>query len=259
MSNESILEQLLAGGNRIEICWKKFLRQHSRLLLKIIWQHEKDHDEVMEKYLFVCSRLAANNFGILRKYVGFQSDPQPGFINWLAAVVRNLCIDAHRSEHGRKRFPKALMRFTETDRLVFKLYYWRGMSLHEIDRELHARSNGSAPVSVAQCLERIQQSLARMPDPPHTSPVVVSYDTLPHEMPGDMNDSSEDHGELLIEDWLKELTSQERLVVRMRFWEDMTAKQISAITRIQPEHRVYTILNRALQVLRKRAAAELDL
>jgi DNA-directed RNA polymerase specialized sigma subunit len=43
------------------------------------------------------------------------------------------------------------------------------------------------------------------------------------------------------------------MVVRLWFWEEMTAREIAEAMRIFPEHRVYTLLRAALARLREHA------
>ncbi len=255
MTDTAILEQLLSGGNRVQLAWKEFLRQYSNLFLKIIWQFEKDREEVMERYLFVCSRLAANNFAALRRYGRQEGEEAPQFVHWLAVVVRNLCIDAHRAAYGRRRLPKALLKLPEFDRKVFQLYYWSGASIEEITHQLQQRTNGIS-VTVDEALQRIEEVLLRVPEPPTPPPSTIAYDDANAIMAGVVDDDTSPDLESTTERWLNALPTEERLVVRFKFWEDMTAKQIARVMKIQPEHRVYTILQNALKTLRQKAAKE---
>jgi DNA-directed RNA polymerase specialized sigma24 family protein len=256
MTEDILLRELLSAGRRSARAWKELLRLYSNLFLKIIWQFEKDIDAVMDRYLYICTRLAANDFAVLRRYKKLEGGDAPQFVHWLAVVVRNFCVDAHRAEHGRRRLPKALLRLPEFDRKVFQLYYWDGASTDEIARQLEQSTNGS-PTAVDEALQRIERVLLRIPESSGTTPLTIAYDDEVAEMARtDVDEPSADI-EAAIDRWLNALPPQERLVVRFKFWEDMTARQIARLLKIDPEHRVYTILQNALKTLRKHAAKDL--
>jgi DNA-directed RNA polymerase specialized sigma24 family protein len=245
MTDEVILKHLSSGGADAEFAWKEFLHRFSNLFLKVIWQFQRDHDGAMEEYLFVCSRLAARRYAILRKFRD-SAGPRPSLASWLTVVVRNLCIDHHRATRGRRRFPKALLKLSEYDRKVFGLYYWKKYSVEETDRLAHPRADGGALAA----LKRIENALTRTlserlkPSPPD---VLVPYDdtTIAAPIDDDVPDL-----EVHANTWLDKLSDQERIVIRMRFWEDLTAGQIAGILNIPSEQRVYSILRRALNQLR---------
>ena len=250
MNDEAILERLLSGGTIIESAWKEFLRQYSRLFLKIIWQFEKDHDEVMEMYVYVCRKFSANDFVILRKFKRNYGTNPPKFTTWLAAVTRNLCIDAHRSTHGRRQLPRALRSMPEFDRLVFQLHYWKGYTVEEIEQTLKDRTKGS-PNSVGETLERLAEKFAghdvtRQPQ----RPTIVPFDDT--MTPSTQEDEAEEMA-MWMEEQMKELSTIERMILRLRFWEDMRGAEIAAAMNILPSERVYPMLQKALQHFRAKA------
>jgi DNA-directed RNA polymerase specialized sigma subunit len=49
------------------------------------------------------------------------------------------------------------------------------------------------------------------------------------------------------------LDSQDQLVIRLRFWEDMTGPEIAKAMSISPEEKVYPVLQRAIDRLRQQA------
>lgn len=259
MTDEALLERLAAGGEDAQNAWKHFLSRYSNLFLKIIWQFERDRDEAMEKYLYVCSRIAQHDFAVLRKFRADYGDDPPKFSTWIAAVVRNICVDAHREKTGRKRYPRALLRLTPFDRKCFSLYYWKGHSVEEI-QALLAHQPEVSDDAVLRSLEVIESLIARRrlrlhPPKSFRSEFQRSVDDL-DEIPEEETDSSQ---ELIawLEKGMTELPSLEQLVIRLRFWENMSAREIADTLSIRPLHRVYTILQNALKTLRKQAERHL--
>ncbi|HWP83410.1 MAG TPA: sigma-70 family RNA polymerase sigma factor [Bacteroidota bacterium] len=240
----SILGRLLSGGAESKEAWEEFLRSYSNLFLKVIWQFEKNHDAVMETYLHVCSRFADRNFAILRRFRKHHGENPPKFSTWLAAVVRNMCVDEFRKEHGRRRYPKALLALSEIDRKVFALYYWHGYSISEIDTQLQSRRNGLQE-SAADSLARIESSLLRLPAERSSSdPRTVRFDenTFIGEPEGFPPEA--------MERWLSVLSTEERLVVRLTFWEEVPPSEIARTAGIAPESRLSDLLRSALRKLR---------
>lgn len=246
MSDEDILRQLLSSGTTA--AWEMFLRRFSNLILKIVWQFEKDYDEAMEKYLFVCRKLAVKDFAVLRKYEHRSDKAAPRFTTWLAAVTQNFCIDAHRATHGRRQLPRAILRLNEFDREVFRLYYWKGYSLEELEQQLSGRANHNA---VADSLERIQSAGVWMTQA--IRPTFVPLDE--EDARFGSNEVEHDAREMLswLERWLDDLDDRARMVVRLWFWENMTGREIAEAMRIAPEQRVYTLLRTTLARLREHA------
>jgi DNA-directed RNA polymerase specialized sigma24 family protein len=248
MTDEAILNSLLSEGTSAS--WEKFLRRFSNLILKIIWQFERDHDEVMDKYLYVCEKLVGNNFAILRRFQQHHGERPPQFTTWLAAVTHNLCIDAHRAVHGRRQLPRAILRLPEFDREVFRLYYWRGYSQQEIEQRT-SNIPGSTATAVGEALEKIQS--AGFPGSPHVEPTLVPFDE--REIRVGPGEEENDFAEMLVwlDGWLDALSDQERMMVQLWFWEDMSARDIAATMGISPETRVYDLLRKTMARLRERA------
>ena len=252
-SHEQILTELLAPGPHREHAWKQFLESYSRLFLKVIWELERDKEEVMEQYLHVCSKFAEDNFAVLSAFKRDYGINPPKFTTWLRAVTRNMIVDRHRSLHGRKRFPKALLQLSPHARNVFDLYYWQGYSLHDIDHFLEAHRNGSSE-SVADLMEEIRKALLREPPSPEVQkePTVLRY----NDELGGASDDERDVPADRLEQWLSELEPRSRLILRLRFWENMPASEIARILRIVPEKQIYKIIDDSLKKLRSLAEHE---
>ncbi|MBI3193335.1 MAG: sigma-70 family RNA polymerase sigma factor [Ignavibacteriae bacterium] len=255
-SDMVLLKKLFSGNSTSEYAWKEFLRRYSNLFLKIIWQTEHDHDRVMDKYLFVCTKLSTNNFAVLKKFQPETKEHQPKLSTWLTVVVKNLCIEEHRTLHGRLRYPAALLRLSDFDRCVFKLYYWKGYSREEIEHHLAGREKND--ISVAESLMKIERVVKDEDSVAAQQPRYIPYD----ESNGTMNEPALQNEELFEPQWFDDavmrLPDQERVVIRMRFWEGMTAREISDLLRINPQRKIYTIIENALKTLRQFAQQHLE-
>ena len=249
-----LIERLLSTPETAERAWREFLTRYSNLFLKIIWQFEKDRDEVMEKYLFVCERLVRNNFELLKRFPLERGLKPSDFTSWLVAVVRNLCVDAHRSSTGRRRYPKALLRMDPLDRKIFSLHYWQGYSREEISHHLNLRKNGNTG-RLEKSFRRIQRIMEGRDVRRKQADPILNADRFDETefVPGDEPDFMETE---LVSRWMRDLPPENRLVVRMRFWEDMNALEIARVLGIVPRHRVYTILKNSLDGLRNRVKKE---
>jgi len=249
VKDEDILTNLLSGEVS-EGPWKMFLARFSNLILKVIWRFEKDYDEVMEKYLFVCGKLLENDFARLRKFRTGQ-DQSPLFTTWLAAVTYNLCIDAHRSRHGRKQLPRAVARLGEFDREVFRLYYWKGCPIEEIE---HRTGQGNSNRgNVRESLERVGLVLSGEPASARPPVTFVSFDENVTIGPTEGDPDLEEMG-LWLGQWISTLSNQEQMILRLRFWEDMTGSEIANAMNINPPQKIYPLLQSALEALREKAS-----
>jgi DNA-directed RNA polymerase specialized sigma24 family protein len=244
VNDKELLRRLFSERSPSQ-AWEEFLRNYSNLFLKIIWQFEKNHDVVMERYLHVCKRFTENNFAILRKFSAEYRENPPKLSTWLAAIVRNICVDLFRKEHGRRRYPKALLALSEIDRKVFELYYWQGYSVSDIDAQLQRRKNG-AHRHAADSLARIESSLLRLPTGrPYGKPSTVRF------IEEAFVAETEEFPAEVVERWLSVLSGDERIVIRLKFWEDLTLAEIVKITGITPESLVTDIVESALKKLKR--------
>jgi len=247
----SLLKKLLDDRKNKEELWAEFVRRFTKLILKIAWQYENDKEKVMDKYLWVLTKLSANDYAILCKFNNNSAKQTPKFTTWLVVVINNLCIDEHRSSHGRRRFPKALTQMIEKERKIFELYYWKNYSVEEISHTLSLDLN-----VVGDILEKINETLTG-----HRNNAInvnkVEF-TLLNEfnIPSDFN-NNENEFEILMEEWISKLTTEEQTVIRLRFWEDLSVKDIAQITGFNNEQKIYTLLRNALNTLRRESEADL--
>ena len=146
MKDQRLLHRIFSGGRKSELAWKEFLDLYSNLFLSIIAKYTKAHDEAMEKYLFICAKLCNDNFRILKKFNPANNFRKPKLSTWLTVVIRNLCVDEFRSNHGRRRLPTAIKSLNDFEVCVFKLRYWFGYKETEICQVFSNLANGNEKV-----------------------------------------------------------------------------------------------------------------
>ncbi len=84
--------------------WDRFLSRYNGLLLKAAARPGGDHDDRMDRYQHLLGALRADDFRRLRAY---HPDARSSFPSWLTVVARRVCVDFHRTRHGRGGRPVA--------------------------------------------------------------------------------------------------------------------------------------------------------
>jgi len=249
MKEFEILKRLLSEKDP-SAAWSEFLDIYSGFILKIIWTKEKDYDKAMEKYLYVCSKLYEDDFSALKKY---RKDYSDKFLPWFKVIIRNLCIDLHRKNHGRKRFPKLMQSMSEIERKFFEFYFWKGLELDEIEKEFSI-SGVSESRSAADILHDIEaaylHSKQKTPDRDQTIRHYSYFENHHYKIYG-IDSAFVTDLENFFRYWIPQLPVNEQLVLKLRFWEDAAPLEIAEILQIKPPNKVYKILKKGLSHLRE--------
>ena len=154
LSDRELRERLISDA---DAGWRAFVDQYSPRLLQLIEQcGVRDRDDVMDLYVHVCERLAADDCARLRRH-----DPAKGALSsWLGTVVRRMLVDWVRSQRGRKRLFGSIKALPPVDQEVFERYYWRRHSPSEMaDLILGPSGRGIGLAAVFASLERIERAL----------------------------------------------------------------------------------------------------
>lgn len=251
---DKLLSILFKEAKHSTAAWEEFLRRYSKLFLKIIWKHERDYDLVMERFVLVCEKLCQDDFKILKKYKSDFPQTKSKLSTWLTTVVNNICIDIYRKNNGRKRFPKALKILSEKDKQFFMLYYWKGFSMEEISLQMDLNSKPGKE-SASDIFERIESVLTRSPRTEETL-ITTPYED---EIMIAENENEYNEFETILENLIEELPAKEKIIIRLRFWENLSAKEISEVMNIKPYQKVYSVINSCLKVLRKKTESRVNI
>lgn len=244
--------------DRDEQSWCRFLEAAAPLLLQVAHTVERNEDDAADAFLFVCERLVEHDFAKLRRF-----DPRgpASFVTWLRTVARNLCIDGQRRRRGRYRAPKPIAMLSTLHQAVLRLRYRNGLSLAETFSALQGQFPGLTLDAVAVADHGVLQTLssrqlfATLASRRRTEPLSNRSSEKPDIDPEDGAPTPEEHA--LTSDRSRRLTRatgrlcpEDRLLVRLRFEQDLTLDQIARIVGLNDAAQTYRRLTAILDRLR---------
>ena len=220
--------------------WRAFIDQFTPRLLALIERGGiRDQDEAMEVYTLVCERLAEDDCARIRKF-----DPSKGAIGaWLSVLVRNTMIDWVRARAGRRRLFKSVQALPPLEQKVFELYYWENKLPAEIVGALEGQFGSPSLAAVFEAFERVQAALTDRQRAELVAMTARSATPASLDAPTDDEeqtiDAPDPHADVesqarvqeidaLMERALSALPPREAVIVRLKFVEGFTLKQIRA-------------------------------
>ncbi len=252
----------LASVSSSEEAWSKFLEDYSALIYQVIRHFEKEEDSRADCFIYVCEKLCADRFKRLRK---FRVEGPASFSTWLRAVVRNLSLDWHRQRFGRYREFQSVADLPTEDRETYHYVYEMGYPAEEAFQLLTGKLPNWTADKMEQSLERLQQALT-----PRQLLVLQSRQLSFHPVENWASDEStsginqlsdpapspeessilEQQSRVLARA-MSRLSSQDRLLIRLRFEEGLTLQQISQLTGIKDAQTTDRKIKSILEELRK--------
>ncbi|SRR6266436_1651340 len=230
-----VLEQLRAGEP--EDAWTHFLQEYSSLIFQVVHHFEHNSDHAADCFQFVCERLSEKSF---RRLGQFKVDGPAKFSTWLRAVVRNLCLDWHRKEFGRPRLFRSISRLSAFDQEVFRRVYERGMPIDEAFLQLAPGFPDFTANQLEESVRRIDKELTtkqrwllgvRSKQKSTTTldqPNRVSL-AIPDTRPSPEDQALLEEKRAALGRALRLLSKRERLIVRLRFEQELTLDQIASL------------------------------
>jgi RNA polymerase sigma factor (sigma-70 family) len=257
----NILDGLGSGSG--QQAWADFLECYSPLILQVVRLFEADPDDIADCFLFVCQQLAGNGFRRLRR---FRPDGPASFTTWMRAVSRRLCLDWYRSAFGRARIFDSIARLSALDREVFRLVHEQSLPLDEATTALRIRFGVVTAQQLGDSIERIQHSLTprqrwllstrkRRLEPLEAELGEGASSGLDH-----LHDPGPDPEALAarreerasLAEALASLPAADRLIVRLRFEEELTLEQIARLSGLGDAQSVDRRIRKILNLLRQR-------
>lgn len=242
MSDETVndlLERLSSG--RVDAAWIEFVARFAPLIRHVIRTHGAEGDRADECFDHVCDALSNDG---CRRLLRFRQDGPARFRSWLVVVVANLCVDWRRKERGRSRVPLSVSHLPELDQQVYRCIYLRRMSREQCTRDLAPRFPGLTDATVAAINARLfalltpqqrwqlsirnrpLQSIACSAEAGDDEPAyrIATPDPGPDELAADLE------AQCRLRDALSRLPPEQRLLLRLRYEQDLTLAEVARLT-----------------------------
>lgn len=247
--------------------WDRFLADYASLVLQVVHLFAHDEDQVHDCFVFVCEKLRRDD---LRKIRKFKPGGAASFPTWLRAVTRNLCLDWLRTIYGRPRPYRSIKRLPKLEREIFRAVHMHKLTESEAFNSVKVLYPSLDWSSFRDCLVRIEGALSGHQSWLLTtsSPSLLSLSSSPRdplgrkgdtEIPDSEHDPEEDaerHEYLeALHRALDGLTKKERLVLRLRFEQELTLPQVARLTRLDGARAVQAVIARALDAMRDEIAS----
>lgn len=235
----------------------ELLDGYSAILLRMIRRFFQDQDDVMDLYTVVCERLRAQNYRALRHFRAGSA-----LLPWLSVIVANACRDRIRQQRIAALPRHVVSRLDTRTRLVYR-HHVVGRMPPEDAAEVISRAG--VPCTALDVVESVQHlhsllrqgarhRLLRHLDPRNA----VSLDVLlergldTHDSAADIDAALDDAESLArLDAALASFSDEDRLLLLLRFEQDLSAANIAAMVGMESQTRVYTRLRTLLARLRR--------
>ncbi len=260
-AERDLVDRILAGS---EPDWHLFIDRYSGLIYSVLRRYLFDDDEVRDVWVQVMERLANS---ALQGFAGRSS-----LGSWLVLVARSTVFDHLRSVRGRREDPAGLADLDDRCRLVFKRFYRDGAGYEAVRHEL-ARAGALADgETLAAILVEIEEAISSRAlrrilwDLQATSAGVVTgrllefMDAAAREAreqsalaTPEMDLFQKETRQTIarIRELMKELPTQERRALELRFDDGWPAHRIAVELELSGQREVYTMICRATRRLRR--------
>lgn len=255
---DKILTEL--SSNRVESAWKAFLNSYSPLIMQVVYQYESDPNKADECFLFVCGKLSDDGF---RRLLQFDSGRNARFSSWLKVIVSNLCVDWRRKEFGRHRPYRAIDRLSPLDQLLYHYKTECGMDRRaclnalritypDLTEKQLAESNGRLHTALTP-RQRWQLTIRKREMGAVNVSGAASDQTKATELvepgPGPESVAQLLQTRASLEQAMSQLNNQQRLLLRLRFQEDLPLKDVADLAGLGNLHQAKRRIKSALAAL----------
>jgi RNA polymerase sigma factor (sigma-70 family) len=238
--------------------WVGFLESYSPVLYQTARACTLDEDAAADCYLHICEQLARNSF---RRLLKFKLEGRASFITWLRVVARNLCFDWHRSRSGRRRPFKSVQHLSQLELEVYNCRFNRGFSQEETLQQLESTFPGVSLSELAVIDGRLHSSLNSRQHWILSTRKQLAFAVVGgegKEQSIDVADPRPDQETLIggrqqqakLEKCVASLPSHERLILQLRFGEDLSLAEIAHLTGLEDAQRVHRQIAAILKRLR---------
>lgn len=237
--------------------WKQFLEIYSPTIMLVAAQYEHDRDRRNDCYLFICEKLCDHGF---RRILSYQPEGSASFRSWLNVVIANLCVDWRRHTRGRARPFKSIRALPVIDQMVFKYRIQQRMSLHACLAAMQPQFPDLTEPQLASAVSRINAMLTSrqhyLLSTQHADTVSLDQtgpEAGPEEPvepgPGPEKCTHFAQKQERLEQALGELSSSQRLLLRLRYEQGLSLKEVARLMRLGDPFRARRQIQRALDEL----------
>ena len=138
--------------------WNCFLERYAGFIFRHLQRIGLDYDETMERFVYICSKLAEGNCRRLREVRHLGRDDE--LVPWIRTVTERFAVSWLWSKRGRDRLPNAIGELDPMDQRVFDLHFRVGLKPSAILERL--QTEGLDPVSPADVFESLERVLSRL-------------------------------------------------------------------------------------------------
>lgn len=258
-NSDGYVRELLAGlsSSAPGSAWREFLQRYSQTIMLIATKGEGRNHDINDCYLFVCEKLSDNGFARLKRY---DLNGSASFRSWLNVVVANLCIDWRRRRDGRYRPFKSIGRLPQLEQCVFKYRIQQRLSLNACIAVLKPQFPDLTELQLARAAQRVNLALTSRQQwlLSTQSPRFVAIDGGRNDPDSiEPRDATPDPELACIEEErhdrlrraLDRLPAQQRLLLILRYRQDLSLKEIARLARLGDPYRARRKIQQALKQL----------
>lgn len=238
--------------------WTEFLEAYSPVILQAVRYTIWDPDRAGDCFVFVCQRLRDGRY---KRLLTFRAHGPTSFATWLRVVVRNLALDWHRKDAGRRRGFESVGRLPALHREIYHLCYEQGFSLEEARYALRDRFPGASEQAVVAADDELRRSMTPRQQwllasrRTEIAPLAAADGTLQV----DLADAAPDPETVSIsrEEWmqlsraLRTLAPADGLMLRLRFTEGVTLARVAKFLGLPDAQTADRRIRTVLEKLRK--------
>jgi RNA polymerase sigma factor for flagellar operon FliA len=214
-----------------------------RVIGVITRRHSLGAAEAEEFASWARARLIDGNYAALRKFGGRSS-----LATYLSVVIGNLFLDYRNSIWGRWRPSAAALRLGPIGIRIEELLYREGHSLRETIGVLQSAGVTLSDAEISRLAAKIppREKASEVPLEKADSAGVIDF--RPTATPA----AEDSEVAVAVRAALEQLPAEEQVIVRMRFWDDLTVADIARALRIEQKP-----LYRKLEAIQKHLRAAL--
>jgi RNA polymerase sigma factor for flagellar operon FliA len=238
----------MADRQDLEALLRDNLALVDRIVASLCRRNGLTGDDADDFASWVRMRLIENDYAILGKFRGESS-----LGTYLTIVISMLFREYRVKEWGRWRPSAAALRLGEVGVRLERLVYRDGLTLSQAAQVLRAEDGVTlSDRELAEMLAKIPPR--RPPGPPELGPEALAAAPAPERADDRVTADEAERNRRRIQEallqCLDDLAGEDRMIVRMRFWESMSVADISRALNL-PQKPLYRRLERAFTSLRK--------